>query len=54
MNPIDIPGWGENLFPLYDFAVDKFEPGSHFVEVGAFLGMSNCYAAQVIKKSKKI
>lgn len=53
MNHRDIPGWGENLFPLYDFAVNKFESGSHLVEVGAFLGMSICYAAQAIKRSNK-
>ena len=53
MNPAEIPGWGRQLFPLYDLAVKRFPSGSRFVEIGCFLGMSACYGAQAIKKSSK-
>ncbi len=53
MNPAEIPGWGKRLFPLYDLAVRRFPSGSRFVEIGCFLGMSACYGAQAIKKSRK-
>ena len=53
MNPAEIPGWGRQLFPLYDLAVKRFPSGSRFVEIGCFLGMSACYGAQAIKMSRK-
>ena len=52
-DPMSVPGWGAQLFPLYDLAVERFDSGSHFVEVGSFLGMSACYGAQRIKQSGK-
>ena len=49
-----IPGWF--TFPrLYSSAVDRFSPGSHFVEVGTWQGASAAYmAVEIINSGKDI
>jgi predicted O-methyltransferase YrrM len=48
----------ENWFgydDLYSLIVNKFDTGSHFVEVGAWKGMSACYmAVEIINSGKNI
>ena len=42
----DICGFSQNdLFTLYKKIVEKFPSGSHFVEVGSFLGKSASFMA---------
>jgi predicted O-methyltransferase YrrM len=44
-----------NYEDLYSNMVDKFDDGSHFVEVGVWKGMSACYmAVEIINSGKKI
>ena len=52
----DIYGFsGVDLFALYKKMVDRFDSGSHFVEVGAFLGRSAVFmAVEIIKSGKNI
>lgn len=38
---------------LYSYVVDKFDSGSHFVEVGVWKGMSACFMAVEITNSGK-
>lgn len=48
----------ENWFgyeDLYSYVVNKFETGSHFVEVGVWKGMSACFmAVEIINSGKNI
>lgn len=47
---------GENWFnyqSLYSKMINKFDTGSHFVEVGSWKGRSSCYMAVEIINSKK-
>lgn len=40
---------------LYSYVVDKFDSGSHFVEVGVWKGMSACFmAVEIINSGKDI
>ena len=52
----DIYGFsGVDLFALYKKMVDRFDSGSHFVEVGAFLGRSAVFmAVEIINSGKNI
>ena len=52
----DIYGFsGVDLFALYKKMVDRFDSGSHFVEVGAFLGRSAIFmAVEIINSGKNI
>ena len=52
----DIYGFSDaDLFALYKKMVDRFDSGSHFVEVGAFLGKSAVYmAVEIINSGKNI
>lgn len=44
-----------NYEDLYSNVVDKFDDGSHFVEVGVWKGMSACFmAVEIINSGKKI
>ena len=46
---------GVDLFALYKKMVDRFDSGSHFVEVGAFLGRSAVFmAVEIINSGKNI
>lgn len=47
-----VPGWFD-FQDIYDYAVQKAPEGSHFVEIGCWLGRSTCYLAQAIKRSGK-
>lgn len=48
----------ENWFgyeDLYSYVVNRFETGSHFVEVGVWKGMSSCFmAVEIINSGKNI
>ena len=52
----DIYGFsGVDLFALYKKMVNRFDSGSHFVEVGAFLGRSAVFmAVEIINSGKNI
>ena len=52
----DVYGFSQSdLFALYRKMVEKFDSGSHFVEVGAFLGKSAVYmAVEIINSGKNI
>ena len=51
----DICGFSQNdLFALYKKIVEKFPSGSHFVEVGSFLGKSASFMAVEIINSGKL
>ena len=52
----DIYGFSDaDLFALYKKMVSRFDSGSHFVEVGAFLGQSAVYmAVEIINSGKNI
>ena len=51
----DVYGFSQiDLFALYRKMVEKFPSGSHFVEVGAFLGKSAVYMAVEIINSGKL
>ena len=52
----DVYGFsGVDLFALYKKMVDRFDSGSHFVEVGAFLGRSAVFmAVEIINSGKNI
>ena len=51
----DVYGFSQiDLFALYRKMVEKFPSGSHFVEVGAFLGKSASYMAVEIINSGKL
>ena len=52
----DIYGFsGVDLFALYKKMVSRFDSGSHFVEVGAFLGRSAIFmAVEIINSGKNI
>ena len=52
----DVYGFsGVDLFALYKKMVSRFDSGSHFVEVGAFLGKSAVYmAVEIINSGKNI
>ena len=52
----DIYGFSDaDLFALYKKIVSRFDSGSHFVEVGAFLGQSAVYmAVEIINSGKNI
>ena len=52
----DIYGFSQNdLFALYKKMVEKFPSGSHFVEVGSFLGKSASFmAVEIINSGKRI
>ena len=52
----DIYGFsGVDLFALYKKMVSRFDSGSHFVEVGAFLGRSAVFmAVEIINSGKNI
>ena len=52
----DICGFSQNdLFALYKKIVEKFPSGSHFVEVGSFLGKSASFmAVEIINSGKRI
>ena len=52
----DVYGFSDiDLFALYKKMVDRFDSGSHFVEVGAFLGRSAVFmAVEIIKSGKNI
>ena len=52
----DVYGFSQSdLFALYRKMVEKFDSGSHFVEVGAFLGKSAVYmAVEIINSVKNI
>ena len=52
----DICGFSQNdLFALYKKMVEKFPSGSHFVEVGTFLGKSASFmAVEIINSGKRI
>jgi len=47
-----IDGWFD-FQNVYDHAITLAQNGSHFVEVGAWLGRSTCYLAEKIKESGK-
>lgn len=48
----DIDGWFD--WPeLYKSILNKYNSGSHFVEVGSWMGKSACYMSELIKKSGK-
>lgn len=47
-----VPGWFD-FQDIYDYAVQTAPEGSHFVEIGCWLGRSTCYLAQAIKRSGK-
>ena len=50
----DVYGFsGVDLFALYKKMVSRFDSGSHFVEVGAFLGRSAVFMAVEIINSQK-
>jgi glycosyl transferase family 25 len=48
----EIDGWFD-FDDLYTRMVNEFGHGSHFVEVGSWLGKSSCYMAVELKNSKK-
>ena len=52
----DVYGFsGVDLFALYKKMVSRFDSGSHFVEVGAFLGRSAVFmAVEIINSGKRI
>ena len=52
----DVYGFSQDdIFSLYRKMVEKFDSGSHFVEVGAFLGKSAVYmAVEIINSGKNI
>ena len=52
----DVYGFSQvDLFALYKKMVDRFDSGSHFVEVGAFLGRSAVFmAVEIINSGKNI
>ena len=52
----DVYGFsGVDLFALYKKMVSRFDSGSHFVEVGAFLGRSAVFmAVEIINSGKNI
>ena len=52
----DVYGFSQNdIFALYKKMVDRFGSGSHFVEVGAFLGRSAVFmAVEIINSGKNI
>ena len=52
----DVYGFSDiDLFALYKKMVDRFDSGSHFVEVGAFLGRSAVFmAVEIINSGKNI
>ena len=52
----DVYGFAQkDLFALYKKVVEIFPSGSHFVEVGSFLGKSSVYmAVEIIKSGKRI
>lgn len=48
----DIDGWFD--WPdLYKSIVNSYPDGSHFVEVGSWMGKSACYMAELLKKSNR-
>lgn len=48
----DIPGWFD-FNEIYQEAVEKASHGATFVEIGAYLGKSTAFMAQLIKDSGK-
>tara|TARA_R110000824_G_scaffold208345_2_gene393927 strand:+ start:168 stop:926 length:759 start_codon:yes stop_codon:yes gene_type:complete len=52
----DLEGWwGDADAALYAKMVDRFNSGSHFVEIGSFKGRSSsCMAVEIINSSKDI
>jgi len=52
----DVYGFSQSdLFSLYKKMVDRFDSGSHFVEVGTFLGKSAVFmAVEIINSGKNI
>ena len=48
----DVPGWFD-FQDLYQDMVRSAKPGSHFVEVGAWMGRSTIYLATLIRDSGK-
>jgi predicted O-methyltransferase YrrM len=50
----EITGWFDVASEhVYRTAVDRFPSGSHFVEIGAYMGQSSCFMAQEIKRQNK-
>lgn len=48
----DIVGWFD-FQDIYDLAVNKYEDGSKFLEVGCFMGKSTAYLIKKIKENNK-
>ena len=50
----DVYGFSQvDLFALYKKMIERFDSGSHFVEIGSFLGKSSVYMAVEIINSRK-
>lgn len=46
-------GWSDDIFSIYDEAVETAPPGSSLVEIGSFWGKSAVYLAEAAKISHK-
>jgi predicted O-methyltransferase YrrM len=50
----EITGWFDVASEhVYRTAIDRFEDGAHFVEIGAYMGQSSCFMAQEMKRQNK-